>query len=279
MPGPTNPATPQAPAAGAPGATTTPASNVAPSNPAPGSNPTPGENQVPVTPAAATPAPGTTPAAAAPPANQVDSAEAAAAAAVKAAAEGTPWYESLPEAQHEAMKTFATPEDAVAAIEAGKQYTTAKSVEDYTFTFADPATDQAAPAIVSYKQHCLDNGISPEQAQKSLEFQTNLISEATAAAKVAGEQQLRADWGNDFDGNLTQALTALNTIDTQTGGTLSAKLKVNGGANDPDILKALHWVGSKIGEDNLGAGGPGGGGNTVPITSEEAYAELYGNAK
>ncbi len=265
-----NPATPQAPAAGAPEGT--PAAGTPEPNAAPAADPN-------AAPAPGTPEPNAAPASPPPVAPGDPNAAAAAAAAATKAAEGTPWYQGLPEAQHEALKGFATPEDAVAAIEAGSKFTVAKSVDAYQFTFADPDTDQAAPAIASYKQHCLDNGISPEQAQKTLEYQTGVLEEAQQQAKVAGEQQLRADWGNNFDGNLTKALTALTFIDRDTGGSLAAKLKQNGGANDPDIVKALLWVSDKIGEDNLGAGGPGGTPLDKPITTEEAYAEMFGAAK
>jgi hypothetical protein len=208
-----------------------------------------------------------------------EAAKAAVDAANATAQQGTPWYQELPAEQHEKLKGFATIDEAVSAIEAGQKFTTAKAVDDYQFTFADPQMDQNAPAITNYKQFCLDNGIAPEQAQGILEYQTGILAQSTADAKAAGEAQLRSDWGNSFDGNLTKALTALNVIDRDTGGALAAKLKMNGGANDPDLVKALLWVHDRIGEDNLGAGGPGGTPLDQPVSTEDAYAELFGAAR
>ena len=271
MLGPNDPtATPQAPATGDPkgdpNAPAAPAAPVAPTQPAAPANPAaPAAPAEPVVPAE----PGT-PAAA----------QQAADAAVLAAQQGEPWYKALPADQHEALKDFATPADAVAAIEAGKVHTLAKEVGDYNFTFDDPNVDQNAPELLSFKQHCLDTGISPEAAQKTLEYQSNLLTQANETARAAGEAQLRTDWGNNYDANITKSLVALSAIDKATGGTLAAKLKMNGGANDPDILKALNWVSEKIGEDSLGLGGPGGGGGgDGPITAEQAYANLYANTK
>ncbi len=258
MPGP-NPATPQPDGAGAPEGTPAPDPNAAPAadpNLDPSGQPAP------------------TPAQAAP--GDPAAMQAAADAANQQAAEGTPWYNGLDEKLHEPLKAFATPEDALAAIEAGGKYTTAKEVGDYTFEFNDATVDQNAPELVHFKQFCLDNNISPEQAQKTLEYQTGIMDAAADQAKTDGEAQLRSDWGNEFDGNLTKALTALTAIDRDTGGQLAATLKATGSANNPEVVKALLWVHERIGEDNLGAGGPGGAPLNTPISTEDAYAELYG---
>jgi hypothetical protein len=234
----------------------------------------------PQAPAAGEPA-GQVPAAQEPAAQAPGLPEAAKAAADKANAEaqqGTPWYQSLPKESHDKLKDFASHEDALKAIEAGKRFTTAKSVDDYKLSFSDPKVDQSAGPIADFKKFCLESNIPPEQAQGILEFQTSLVAEAAEEAKRQGEAALRATWGDKFEPNLTKTLVALNAIDKDIGGTLATKLKAIGGANDPDVLKALLWVHEKIGEDNLGAGGPGGA-PTGPISTEQAYAELFDKKK
>jgi len=148
------------------------------------------------------------------------------------------------------------------------------TVEDYNLDWgADIGTDN--PVDKQYKDFCLKNKISPEQAQASLEFQKGLMEAAAKDAIESGEKELKNLWGTKYEQKRDASLTALAALDRQMGGRLAPAFKQSGAANDPVIIEALHLVSTMIGEDNLGAGGPGGASSDRPISTEEAYAQLY----
>jgi hypothetical protein len=224
-----------------------------------------------------TPAQGETPAADHGPQNQGQSpvADAAAQAAqAQAEAKESMWYSGLPETTHEKLKDFKSPDDAISAMEAGKQFVQAKSIDDYKFELGEDV--EVAPQVVGFKKFCLEEKIAPSQAQKLLGFQEKILADANEVARVEGETALRKEWGNGFDNNIKKAFSALAAIDRNLGGTqLSAELKRIGGGNNPAVIKALLFVADKIGEDSLGAGGPGGA-PEKSMTTEEAYSALFG---
>ena len=230
---------------------------------------------VPAAAAAATPAPGVvapTPS----PDGMVPDAAAAAAAAVSDLAQAK-WYEALPEEAREGFSEFETPEAARAALEVGKTVNTATCVEDYAALTLGPEFEgkEDGGAIERYKAHCLKEGISPEKAQNTLDYQKGELAAAREQLLTVGNANLAKLWGGSDAANREKALVAVATIDRAMGGRFAPAMKAAGLVDDPIVVEAMHIVSTFLGEDMLGAGGPGGANDGAPETTIGAYQKLF----
>jgi hypothetical protein len=196
-------------------------------------------------------------------ANLVQQAADAAAAAIKKA-EGDP----------------AVPAAGVAPAPAA---TVQPTIEDYKIDLGKNAegvdlnTLDDGGALDRFKEFSIGNNISPEAAQKLIEHQQEEMRQATQEMIAAGEVTLKGKWGNSYEPNKATGFVALAQLDRKMGGRLSKSFSQSGAINDPVVIEALYEIGQMIGEDNLGAGGPGGA-PEGEMTTEEAYKAEYAKA-
>lgn len=160
------------------------------------------------------------------------------------------WSASMPEALQELGQGFASVDEAKAALARGKDYQPAAKVDDIVITLPEGArVNQEAQN--SFKQFCVENGITAKQAQSLATWQMQVDTEATTAYRVASEQQLRTEWGMRYDENVQQALVALTRIDRKMGGTLAPELKATGMDNNPAMIRALYTIAGMMAEDTV----------------------------
>lgn len=202
-------------------------------------------------------------------------AAAKAVANAEADAASAAWYESLPAEAHAKLKDFASLEDALGAIEKGAKYTTAKSVKDYNIDLGPELNGQEdGGALDDFKNFCFENDISPEAAQKLVTYQMGKMSEAQKQLIEVGQAQLKKMWGNSYTTNSEKGFVALSILDRKMGGRLAPAFKQSGLVDDPIVVEALYEISTMIGEESLGAGGPGAA-PQKPVSAEDAYKQLY----
>ncbi len=166
------------------------------------------------------------------------------------AAQSAHWSASMPEALQELGQGFASIDEAKAALARGKDYQPAAKIEDIVLTLPE-GTRVNQDAQNSFKQFCVENGITAKQAQSLATWQMQVDAEATTAYRAAGEQQLRTEWGMHYDENVQQALVALTRIDRKMGGMLAPELKATGMDNNPAMIRALHTIAGMMAEDTV----------------------------
>ena len=236
-------------------------------------------------PPAATPPAADPPAADPPAANLSDAARLAAEEALKQPPAEV-WYKDLPEASHEKLKGFESLEAALSAAERGNTLTGLKA-EDYVFDFGkdaegnDIAANDQTGSIDRFRQFCLENRVDPEAAQALAVWQAGELAAGQADLIAAGESFLKTKWvGTTYDANRAKALVTLALLDRRMEGRLAPALSNSGKVNDPVVVEVLHLVSTLIGEESLGAGGPGGGNDPdKPVDTKTSYQELFKEAK
>lgn len=181
------------------------------------------------------------------------------------------WYAGLPDDMQEKVKVFENPEDLQAAIERGQNYNPVTDAGSLQFAY--PENFQLNPeAEKSYKDFCVEAKLDPKQAQAAIDWQIKTNEAAYKEQVAAGQQQLKSDWGNDFDKNMGIASKAVEMLDRHPsfGGTLKQQIEASGLANDPATQKIMHLIGTAISEESLGGGNPGG--SAPAPKSENRYA-------
>jgi hypothetical protein len=125
--------------------------------------------------------------------------------------------------------------------------------------------------------------VAPWQAKQIFDGLFKFVNGEVAAADAKGakalsdlEEGLKKDWGQDYNGNKERARRAMVAfgVGAEDGKELDAML----GA--PRMVKLFHAISSKLGEDQLPAGGGGGGGGDLPMTiaaTEAAIRALHGD--
>lgn len=181
------------------------------------------------------------------------------------------WYAGMPENMHEKLSAFEKPEDLQAAIERAQDYNPVTDANTLQFTY--PENFQLnQDAEKSYKDFCVEAKLDPKQAQAAIDWQIKTNEAAFKAQAEAGRQQLKSDWGNDYDKNMGIAARAVEMLDKQPAfnGTLKQQIEASGLKNDPATQKIMHLIGTAISEESLGGGNPGG--NPPAPRSEDRYA-------
>lgn len=184
------------------------------------------------------------------------------------------WYDGYGD-MGETFKSFGSKEEMLSALERGKGYHPAADVKDINLTFPEGIeVDEAA--MTSYKEFCVKNGITPEQAAALSQWQVNQILQNTQKIQEDGKAALKTLWGNTYDKNVEKSLSTLATLDRRMGGRLSVELNRSGGANNPVIVEALHVIGSLISEDSLSGAAAAPGSEEPMSTKEFLQKEVFG---
>ncbi|MDE7372091.1 MAG: hypothetical protein K2N07_10225 [Desulfovibrio sp.] len=183
------------------------------------------------------------------------------------------WRGTLPAAWADKLKDMASEADALKALERGMSYTPALKPEDVELRYPEGLTVDKAVSD-SFRQFCVDKGITPSQAQALLDWQLAANKEMHDAALASGKAALQKQWGSRFEENSALALKAVTALDKRLGGRLSEALAFTGMSNDPAIVEAFHAVGSLIAEDSL-SGGAGAGASDKPESAEDTYKNMF----
>jgi hypothetical protein len=219
----------------------------------------------PVTPAASNVVPG----------GLVPDASAAVAAAIKKADEGAAAEPVAP------VKPAAVAEDGSIIPEVDPAAAPARTEADYVIDLGtnsdgiDMNTIEDGGAVDRYKTFCVNSDITPEQAQKLITYQQGELADAQSIMIETGTAELKKLWGGTYAANRDAGLSALAVLDRRMGGRVGPIAKQQQWANDPFITEVLHQISTMVGEDSLGAGGPGGVDDNKPVSAEEAYDALY----
>lgn len=155
----------------------------------------------------------------------------------------------------------------------GEQPPTATPVlptaEDYAITLPDSLPEEARDmALVGrFKQFCADSGLSPEQAQKAVNFYLGEQDSATQGMHEQCETQLRTLWRDRYPERLAKARQACVAFDKRMGGRLMPLLNAGLG-NHPVVAEFMAEVGATMGEDSFG-GAKGGEAPNEAMSTEE----------
>ncbi len=183
------------------------------------------------------------------------------------------WRAALPAAWADKLKEMASEADALKALERGMSYTPAQRPEDVELRYPEGLTVDKAVSD-SFRQFCVDKGITPAQAQALLDWQLAANKEMRDAALASGKAALQKQWGSRFEENSALALKAVTALDKRLGGRLSEALAVTGMSNEPVLVEAFHAVASLLSEDSL-SGGTGAGATDRPESAEETYKNMF----
>lgn len=186
------------------------------------------------------------------------------------------WFQSFPEAYHEKLKGFDSIETALEAMERGANYNPPKSVDDVNIQFPD-GVDVDDKINQSFRNLCVEHGITAKAAQALSDWQLSLSAEADKAKIAAGEEVLRKEWGAKYEQNKVAALKVVSALDAKTGGRFGKAFMGSTFdlANDPAAIEALYVISEMIGEDSLGSGDSGGGGAQKVLTAEDTYKGMF----
>ena len=181
------------------------------------------------------------------------------------------WREGLPEGWGEKLKDVGSAEEALKALERGLGYRPAEKVEDIALKYPDSFKGQIDQGVENgFRQFCVDNGITQDQAQKLLDWQLGANKEITDKIIADGVKELRSEWGSRFDENKATALKAFTALDKRMGGRLATSIEGRDMANNPVFVRAFHEIGKLLSEDVLS-----GGSGTAPSDARESAVDTY----
>ena len=190
-------------------------------------------------------------------------------------ASGGDWRSSLPGEWAETLRDVDSPEEAVKALARGLSYHPAERAEDIRLTFPEDFTGSVDEGVQrTFRELCVEQGITPSQAQALLDWQLGADREITGRMVEEGTNALRRSWGSRFEQNRGEALRAFSALDRRMGGELSSSSAGRSMANDPTFVRAFYEIGRLLSEDSLSAG-------AVPAarvareTAEETYNGMF----
>ena len=102
-----------------------------------------------------------------------------------------------------------------------------------------------------FTHFCSASGVSPEQAQKAVDFYLGEQNSALQGMHAHCETTLRAQWKEHYNSRLATAKRACVSLDREMGGRLMPLINAGLG-NDPTFAELMHKVGEKISEDSFG---------------------------
>lgn len=108
------------------------------------------------------------------------------------------------------------------------------------------------PAVVDrFTSFCASAGVSPEQAQKAVDFYMAEQASAMNGMHDHCETALRAQWKEQYGARLATARQACVALDRQMQGRLMPLVNAGLG-NNPVFAELMAKVGERIGEDSFG---------------------------
>lgn len=181
------------------------------------------------------------------------------------------WRAALPRDWGDRLRGVQSAEEALRALERGLDYRPAERAEDIRLTYPESFRGRVDRGVEDgFRQFCVDNGITPAQAQKLLDWQLGADREITDKIIADGARELRSEWGSRFEENRASALRAFTALDRRMGGRLSASIEGRDMANSPVFVRAFHEIGKLLSEDTLS-----GGSGPAPFDARESAVDTY----
>lgn len=137
---------------------------------------------------------------------------------------------------------------------------------------ANPADQQK---ILEFRNQAFSQGFTNNQAQKAVDFYTDMINgamidgdAAMGQARISAETTLKKEWGpQEYDKNLALSRRAFNRFADED---LKAFVNENGIANNVGMIKFLHKIGTAFNEPEMS----GSGRDTGSVDSDSARIEI-----
>lgn len=126
---------------------------------------------------------------------------------------------------------------------------------------------------LDFRELCVQNGISPRQAQALADWQMRLDREYAARQKAAVDDALRRRWGAETEANRMAALDVAQHLDRKLGGDRLSSLLNGPLGSNPVLYETLHLISTMISEESLGSTSP-----DAPVEREtplDAYKALF----
>lgn len=188
------------------------------------------------------------------------------------------WRESLPEGWAEKLADVESAEDAMKALERGLGYHPAERAEDIRLEFPESFAGQVDEGVQrNFCEFCVQQGITPKQAQALLDWQLGASREMFDKVVEDGTRALRENWGSRFEENRAMALKAFTALDRRMGGELASSVTGRNMANDPVFVRAFHEIGRLLSEDTL-SGGSGAASSGGRESAEDTYKDMFKGA-
>lgn len=147
------------------------------------------------------------------------------------------------------------------------------SVDEYAATMQGLNDEQ----MTAFKSQMLDAGLSSQQFEKIAEYYNgNVSANQEMRAKIVDGyvDQVRKDWGDNFDTNLQGAKEALNIAAGEISG-LKEMMQDEVLGSHPVTLELFRWIKSKISDDVLLEGDVPGGARKEPEEGGVRYFSTY----
>lgn len=180
----------------------------------------------------------------------------------QAAAEGTKeqatqasWYDAYPEDIREDLKGYDKPETlAKEFVSLKKKYVVPEKPEEYEYDAKDVA-EEMKQALDAWKVKAKEFGMTKEQFSKLTAYQIETMKAIRANEAKAREdnakasaEELKKEWGNKFDENLTAAKKAMKQVFPESFGKF---LDTSGLGNHPEMVRAMVRLSQAVSEDSL----------------------------
>lgn len=122
-------------------------------------------------------------------------------------------------------------------------------------------------------------GLTPRQAKGIVEFQLNAIADMTAKREAEQSAILDREWGRQREANIRSVLEVAKIVerDGKIAGFTEA-LNKSGAGLDATVVRGLHWLASRIGEDGTGNGN-GSAADMRPETAYEGIQRAFARAR
>ena len=163
------------------------------------------------------------------------------------------WYDSFPKEHHDVLKGYEKPElflqDHLKLREATR---TPEKPEDYKFDDVK-LDDKVKEGITAFKAKAKEFGLTQKQFESLLGYELAAFQEQTAKAKKAqqdtvnaGIEELKKEWGNNFDANVKLAQKTMQSIFPSRFGKF---LEDSGLGNHPEMVRAMVALSKAVSED------------------------------
>lgn len=199
--------------------------------------------------------------------------EVPAAPATPAAPEGGHWSDAMPETWKEHLKGLETADAALDALRRGVAYTPATKAEDVQITLPEGMAQDPA-ALDSYRKACVEQGLTPKQAQEMVNWHLAEQQAAQAKQEQAEAEALEEAWGPATEANRQKALGMFTTLDRRMGGRLAESGFGQAIASSAVAIETLHMLSELVSEDTIGTG-TGVAAPAKPMSKVEFYNSMF----
>lgn len=183
------------------------------------------------------------------------------------------WSDSMPETWQEHLKGLETADAALDALRRGVAYTPAMKPEDVQITLPEGVA-QDPTALDAYRKACVEQGLTPKQAQGMVNWHLAEQQAAQAKQEQAEAASLEEAWGPATEANRQKALGLFTTLDRRMGGRLAESGFGQAVASSAVAIETLHMLSELVSEDTIGTGS-GTAAPQKPMSKVEFYNSMF----